>query len=66
MTFLTSENILLIGSILIFSSILITKFGGRFGIPALLLFLLAGMLFGVDGAGIVFNNVRQAQFVGMI
>ena len=24
------------------------------------------MLFGVDGAGIVFNNVRQAQFVGMI
>lgn len=66
MTFLTSENILLIGSILIFSSILITKAGGRFGIPALLLFLLAGMLFGVDGAGIVFNNVRQAQFVGMI
>lgn len=66
MTFLTSGNILLIGSILIFSSILITKAGGRFGIPALLLFLLAGMIFGVDGVGIVFNNVRQAQFVGMI
>ncbi len=66
MTFLTSGNILLIGSILIFCSILITKAGGRFGIPALLLFLLAGMLFGVDGAGIVFNNIRQAQFVGMI
>lgn len=66
MTFLTSGNILLIGSILIFSSILITKAGGRFGMPALLLFLLAGMLFGVDGVGIIFNNVRQAQFVGMI
>ncbi len=66
MTFLTSGNILLIGSILIFSSILITKAGGRFGMPALLLFLLAGMLFGEDGVGIVFNNVRQAQFVGMI
>jgi cell volume regulation protein A len=66
MTFLTSGNILLIGSILIFSSIIITKAGGRFGVPALLLFLLAGMLFGVDGIGIVFNNVRQAQFVGMI
>lgn len=66
MTFLTSGNILLIGSVLIFSSILITKAGGRFGMPALLLFLLAGMLFGVDGVGIVFNNVRQAQFVGMI
>lgn len=66
MTFLTSGNILLIGSVLIFSSIIITKAGGRFGVPALLLFLLAGMLFGVDGVGIVFNNVRQAQFVGMI
>ncbi len=66
MTFLTSGNVLLIGSVLIFCSILITKAGGRFGMPALLLFLLAGMLFGTDGIGIVFNNVRQAQFVGMI
>lgn len=66
MTFLTSGNVLLIGSVLIFCSILITKAGGRFGMPALLLFLLAGMLFGTDGVGIVFNNVRQAQFVGMI
>ena len=33
-----AENILLIGSILIFSSILISKTGYRFGIPTLLLF----------------------------
>lgn len=66
MTFFTSENILFIGSILIFCSILITKAGGRFGMPALLLFLVAGMLFGSDGLGIHFDNVGQAQFVGMV
>ena len=62
----TSENILFVGSILIFCSILITKAGGRFGMPTLLLFLVAGMLFGSDGLGIEFNNVGQAQFVGMV
>ena len=66
MIFFTSENILLIGSILIFCSILITKAGGRFGLPVLLLFLVAGMLFGCDGLGIHFDNMRQAQFVGMV
>ena len=50
MTF-TAENILLVGSVLIFSSILISKTGYRFGIPTLLLFLLVGMLFGSDGLG---------------
>ena len=62
----TSGNILFIGSILIFCSILITKAGGRFGMPTLLLFLVAGMLFGCDGLGIHFDNVGQAQFVGMV
>lgn len=66
MEFFTSGNIIFIGSILIFCSILITKAGGRFGMPALLLFLVAGMLFGCDGLGINFSNVGQAQFVGMV
>ena len=48
----TAENILLIGSVLIFTSILISKTGYRFGIPTLLLFLLVGMLFGSDGLGL--------------
>lgn len=65
MIFFTSENILFIGSILIFCSILITKAGGRFGMPTLLLFLVAGMLFGRGGLGIHFDNMGQAQFVGM-
>ena len=65
MTF-TSENILLLMSILIFCSILISKVGYRFGLPSLLLFLVAGMIFGTDGLGLQFNNVGQAQFLGMV
>lgn len=61
-----AENILLIGSILIFSSILISKTGYRFGIPTLLLFLIVGMLFGSDGLGLQFNSASDAQFIGML
>lgn len=64
--YFTSENILLISSILIFCSILISKVGYRFGLPSLLLFLIAGMLFGTDGLGLQFNDMKHAQFVGMI
>ena len=62
----TAENILLIGAILIFSSILISKTGYRFGIPTLLLFLLVGMVFGSDGLGLQFNSAADAQFIGMM
>lgn len=63
---ITAENILLVGSILIFCSILISKTGYRFGIPALLLFLVVGMLFGSDGLGLQFNNTSDAQFIGIL
>lgn len=62
----TAENILLIGAILIFSSILISKTGYKFGIPTLLLFLLVGMGFGSDGLGLQFDNASDAQFIGMM
>lgn len=62
----TSENILLTGAVLIFTSILISKTGYRFGIPTLLLFLLVGMLFGSDGLGLQFNDASEAQFIGMV
>lgn len=62
----TAENILLIGSVLIFTSILISKTGYRFGIPTLLLFLLVGMMFGSDGLGLQFNSAEDAQFIGMM
>ena len=62
----TAGNILLIGSILLFVSILVGKTGYRFGVPALLLFLVVGMLFGSDGLGLQFHNAEEAQFIGMV
>ena len=62
----TAENILLIGSILLFVSIVVGKTGYRFGVPALLLFLLVGMLFGSDGLGLQFHHAKIAQFIGMV
>ncbi|MBR4070531.1 MAG: potassium/proton antiporter, partial [Bacteroidaceae bacterium] len=59
-------NILLIGSILIIASIILSKAGARFGIPTLLVFLIAGMLFGTDGLGLQFNSAEDAQFLGVI
>ncbi|MCR9012227.1 potassium/proton antiporter [Gabonibacter chumensis] len=63
---LNAGNILLIGSILLFTSIIAGKAGFKFGVPALLLFLGVGMLFGNDGLGIQFNNPEIAQFIGVI
>ncbi|MBR4037476.1 MAG: cation:proton antiporter, partial [Tidjanibacter sp.] len=63
---LTSENILLIGALLLFVGILASKISNRFGTPMLLLFLAVGMLFGTDGLGIEFNSPRTAQFIGTI
>ena len=62
----TAENILLIGSILLFVSIVVGKTGYRFGVPTLFLFLLVGMLFGSDGLGLQFHNAKIAQFIGMV
>lgn len=66
MDYITSDNFLFIGSILLFVSILMGKTGYKFGVPTLLLFLLVGMLFGSDGLGIQFNNMHAAQFIGMV
>ncbi|MBP8026251.1 MAG: potassium/proton antiporter, partial [Parabacteroides sp.] len=49
-----------------FVSILAGKAGFRVGLPALLLFLGIGMLFGSDGLGLQFSNPQIAQFIGMI
>lgn len=63
---ITTQNILLIGSVLLFISIMIGKTGAKLGVPVLLLFLIVGMGFGEDGIGIVFENPETAQFIGVI
>ena len=62
----SAENMLLIGSVLLIVSIVFGKTGYRFGIPALLLFLVVGMIFGSDGLGLQFHNAKEAQSIGMI
>lgn len=63
---ISPENILLVGAILLFLSILVGKTGAKFGVPALLLFLGVGMLAGSDGFGIYFDSPQIAQFIGTV
>ncbi len=60
------EIVLLVVSVLFFLSILAGKASSRLGVPALLLFLGVGMLFGSDGLGIQFEDIHIAQNVGTI
>ena len=61
------EYILLVLSVLILISITLTKISENLGLPALILFLLVGMLAGSDGPGkIYFDNVYIAQYVGIV
>ena len=64
--FQNPEQVLLIASVILFLSTFAGKAGYRFGLPALLLFLGVGMLFGSDGLGIQFSDPNVAQFIGML
>lgn len=55
------EFFLLVISLLFFASIFTDKLSSRLGVPALLLFLGVGMLFGEDGFGLQFENIYLAQ-----
>ncbi len=64
---LTIENIILVGSLLLFISIIAGKTSYKFGVPTLVLFLGIGMLAGEDGiGGISFNDPQLAQLIGII
>ncbi len=64
---LTIENILLVGSLLLFVSIIVGKTSYKFGVPTLILFLTIGMLSGSDGiGGIRFDDPKIAQFIGVV
>ena len=61
------EHVLLGASILLLLSVIASKTSGRLGVPALLLFLIVGMLAGSEGpGGIYFDDALLAQSLGVI
>ena len=61
---LSSGNLILLVSLLMFIAILMAKVGTKFGVPTMLLFLILGMLAGEDGIGIKVDNLKAAEFLG--
>jgi cell volume regulation protein A len=58
---------LLTGALLLLISIVSSKLSSRYGVPALLIFLAVGMLFGSDGLNwVYFDNYQLAQSLGII
>lgn len=64
---ITIDNILFIGAILLFISIVAGKTSYKFGVPILVFFLGIGMLAGSEGIGrIYFDDPKSAQFIGIV
>ncbi len=62
-----NEVVLIVAAILLLAGVLASRVSDRFGVPALLLFLLLGMLAGSDGpGGIYFDDPAIAQYIGVI
>ncbi len=59
-------GVILIGTVLVLAAAFSSLLAFRFGAPLLLLFLGIGLLAGVDGFGIDFDNAEVAYFVGSL
>jgi len=57
------ENVVFIGSILLFISIIAGKTGYKFGVPILVFFLAIGMIFGIKETSV---NPDTVQFIGVL
>jgi potassium/hydrogen antiporter len=61
------DQALIVAAVLLLVGVLASKVSSRLGVPALLLFLLIGMLAGTEGiGGIPFEDIGFAQVLGII
>ncbi|HSH44260.1 MAG TPA: hypothetical protein VK966_00255, partial [Longimicrobiales bacterium] len=61
------EGLLLVASLLVLFAIASSKFSTRVGLPALVIFLVLGMLAGSEGiGGIHFENYGLANGIGTV
>jgi potassium/hydrogen antiporter len=66
-SFLPPEHWLVVVALLLLTSVLASKASGRFGVPALVLFIVIGMVAGSEGlGGIHFDDASIAQQIGVI
>ncbi|MEX0722393.1 MAG: cation:proton antiporter, partial [Gracilimonas sp.] len=64
---MTISLYLLTGALILLIGIFSSKLGSRWGIPALLIFLGVGMVFGSDGLNLIyFDDYELAQSLGII
>jgi cell volume regulation protein A len=62
-----TDYVILLCSILLILGVITTKFSTRLGVPALILFMLVGMIMGSDVLGIIyFDNANIAQLIGVL
>ncbi|WP_110113505.1 potassium/proton antiporter [Bacillus sp. CGMCC 1.16541] len=63
---ITTDAFILLSAILLISGVITTKFSARLGVPALVLFIVVGMVMGSDVLGIIhFDNASIAQTIGV-
>ncbi|WP_421385539.1 potassium/proton antiporter [Bacillus salacetis] len=64
---ISSEYFILLTALLLIIGVLTTKFSTRLGVPALVLFILVGMITGSDGLGFIyFDNAKLTQLIGVL
>ncbi|WP_332692542.1 potassium/proton antiporter [Halalkalibacter lacteus] len=62
-----TDYFILLAALLLIAGVLTAKFSTRLGVPALVLFMLVGMLAGSDGIGFIyFDNTKYAQLIGIL
>ncbi|RIW28823.1 potassium/proton antiporter [Bacillus salacetis] len=64
---ISSDYFILLAALLLIIGVITTKFSTRLGVPALVLFILVGMITGSDGLGLIyFDNAKVTQLIGVL